>query len=117
MSMSINFTDAACDYIKKMLAKQSGAGFRLSIKKTGCSGYSYLPLIISEVNANDVLIEKMGIKIYIDAAWLHLLKDLTVDYIEEVKTGLKQKKLVFTNPKESNRCGCGESFHIENETL
>jgi Fe-S cluster assembly iron-binding protein IscA len=27
--------------------------------------------------------------------------------------GLKQKRLVFINPKEKGRCGCGESFTIE----
>ena len=53
-----------------------------------------------------------GVKIFIDTSWLHLLQDLQVDYVEEEKTGLKQKRLVFTNPNESSRCGCGESFHI-----
>lgn len=112
--MTVTFTDAACGYIKKMITKENGIGFRLSIKKTGCSGYSYLPAIVDHANATDEVLEVAeGVKIFIDTSWLHLLKGLQVDYIEEEKSGLKQKRLVFTNPNESNRCGCGESFHVE----
>lgn len=109
----ITITEAANAYIEKMLAKNHGIGFRLSIKKTGCSGYSYVPTIIEKINASDVMMEtKTGIKIFIDVNWLHLLHGITIDYLEE-KVGLKQKRLIFTNPQEANRCGCGESFHIE----
>jgi Fe-S cluster assembly iron-binding protein IscA len=38
---------------------------------------------------------------------------LLVDFIEETTNVLKQKRLVFINPKETGRCGCGESFTIE----
>jgi iron-sulfur cluster assembly protein len=111
--MNITITAAACEYIKKMLDKNIGAGFRLSVKKTGCSGYSYYPAIVEKVNETDqTFTTDNGVKIFIDTSWLHLLQDLHVDYVEEEKTGLKQKRLVFTNPKESSRCGCGESFHI-----
>jgi len=112
MNTNINITAAASEYIKKMLEKNSSAGFRLSIKKTGCSGYSYAPSLVNEVNPKDVAVEADGIKIFIDIAWLDLLADLHIDYVEDDKTGIKQKRLVFTNPKEDSRCGCGESFHI-----
>lgn len=114
MQTNIVFTDAACLYIKKMLEKAQGLGFRLSIKKTGCSGYSYLPEIIAKANPADITFDlSNGVTVFVDATWLHLLADLHVDYIEEEKSGLKQKRLVFTNPNESSRCGCGESFHVE----
>lgn len=109
----MTFTEAAITYIHKMLSKENGLGFRLTIKKTGCSGYAYVPSILSKVNANDIHMEINGLKIFIDPAWRHLLENLTVDCIDEEKSGLKQKRLVFQNPKEANRCGCGESFHIE----
>ncbi len=112
MQPHIIFTDAACDYIKKMIAKQQATAFRLSIKKTGCSGYSYSPEIINEIIATDVKLEIGSLTIYVNPSWLHLLQDITVDYIEEEKAGLKQKRLVFINPNEASRCGCGESFHI-----
>ena len=116
MTIIVTFTDAAAHYIKNRLTKEQGVGFRLSVKKTGCSGYTYLPTIVDTVNEADVSFETThGIPVFIDTKWSALLQGLHVDYVEEDKTGLKQKRLVFINPKESSRCGCGESFHIEGE--
>ena len=114
MHINIHFSDAASDYIKKTIEKKNGKGLRITIKKTGCSGYSYAPLVIDEVNLNDVMLTiQNGVTIYVDSKWLDMLNGVHVDYIEDNKSGLKQKKLTFINPNESSRCGCGESFHIE----
>jgi iron-sulfur cluster assembly accessory protein len=114
MQTNLTVTPAASAYLKHALAKASGVGLRVSIKKTGCSGYSYLPAIMETVNANDVAVQVAdGVTVFLDSTWLHLLDGVTIDYLEEEKSGLKQKRLVFTNKKESGRCGCGESFHIE----
>lgn len=112
--IDIMFTEAACAYIKKTQEKDGSLGFRLSIKKTGCSGYSYFPSMIDNINPADLLLTAApGVTVYVDSAWLDLLNGLRVDYQEEEKSGLKQKRLLFTNPNEASRCGCGESFHIE----
>lgn len=114
MNANITITEAASGYIQKMLEKKPGTCFRLSVKKTGCSGFSYLPSIAEAINPNDTIIEtQQGLKIAVDTIWLHLLQGIQIDYVEEEKSGLKQKRLVFTNPNESSRCGCGESFHVE----
>ena len=111
--MNLIFTNAACDYIKKMIEHDHGVGLRLTIKKTGCSGYSYAPSILEKENSDDhVITTQNGVKIFIDHKWSHMLDGITVDYVEEEKAGLKQKRLVFINPNESGRCGCGESFHV-----
>ncbi len=111
--MNITFTPAACDYIKKMLVKEHGIAFRLSVKKTGCSGYSYQPAIVQSINPADTKLDiTSDIAIYVDPLWQHLLEGVQVDYIEEDKNGLKQKRLIFINPNEASRCGCGESFHV-----
>ena len=114
MSIHLNISENARHYIKQMIEKNHALGFRLSIKKTGCNGYSYLPELVKTINSTDQVFETAeGLKIYVDTAWLHLLQNITLDYIEEDKTGLKQKRLVFINPNEANRCGCGESFNID----
>lgn len=112
MNPNITLTPAATDYIKKMIEKDQGIGFKLSIKKTGCSGFSYVPTIVTDVKTTDIQVETQGINLILDPVWMHLLEGIQIDYIDEDKTGLKQKRLVFSNPKESGRCGCGESFHI-----
>lgn len=110
----LNFTEAALNYIKSKIIQEQAKGFRLSIRKTGCSGYSYAPSIIREELAGDIHFKTDNeINVYLDGAYLDQLQGLTVDFIEEKKEGsLKQKRLVFMNPNEKSRCGCGESFHV-----
>lgn len=114
MTTDIHFTTAASEYIKSMLEKNPGQHFRLSVKQTGCSGFSYFPTLVTEKKTHDqYFIMENGITILIDSMWLSFFNGLQVDYVIEDKSGLKQKRLVFSNPNESSRCGCGESFHIE----
>ncbi|HLB57530.1 MAG TPA: iron-sulfur cluster assembly accessory protein [Gammaproteobacteria bacterium] len=114
MITPISLTDAAAEHIQKILEKKLNAkGFRLSIKKTGCSGYSYVPEIIDQVKKEDIyFVAQHGLNVFIDSDSLSFVKDLVIDYVDD-DAGLKQKKLVFINPNEKNRCGCGESFTIE----
>jgi iron-sulfur cluster assembly accessory protein len=111
----ITLTDAAVAHIKNMLDKQQGAvGFRLSIKKTGCSGYAYVPDIIEHVKEQDLhFVAQAGLPVYLDPECENFVKGLIIDYVADDVMGLKQKRLVFINPNEKNRCGCGESFTIE----
>lgn len=112
-AMNMIITEAACAYINAAIEKQQGKGFRLSVKKTGCSGYSYVPSVVETVIESDQLIEQAGLALYIDPLWQHLLDDIKIDVVEDMKSGLKQKKLMIANNKEAGRCGCGESFHID----
>ena len=114
MSPLITITAEAEQHIKKMLAEKNGIGFRLSIKKTGCSGYAYVPNLIEKIIETDLhFMTSQGLAVYIDPSCEALIKNLVIDYVIEHGLGLKQKRLVFINPNEKNRCGCGESFTIE----
>lgn len=111
----ITLTDAAVTHIKSILNKQEdGIGFRLSIKKTGCSGYAYVPDIINKINDKDIHFTQDNLEVYVDSASENFIKGVIVDYVVDTDSlGLKQKRLIFINPNEKNRCGCGESFTIE----
>jgi iron-sulfur cluster assembly accessory protein len=115
MSQPITFTDAAVAHIKNMIKpNQPGAGFRLSVKKTGCTGFAYLPAIVEAMQANDLhYVVQDNLQIYVDPAALTYFEELKIDFVEETSNVLKQKRLVFINPKETGRCGCGESFTVE----
>jgi len=114
MDPLIALTDAAYEHIKKMVDDESGIGFRLSLKKMGCSGYAYVPSIAKEKIESDIHFRwNNQLSIFIDSSHQAFLKDTIIDYVHDQKTGLKQKHLVFVNPREKNRCGCGESFTIE----
>lgn len=110
----ITLTDAAVEHIQKMLTKENDAiGFRLSLKKTGCSGYAYVPELVKQANpADEHFMTQQGLHVYVDKTHEIFLRGVIVDYMAD-NTGLKQKRLVFINPNEKNRCGCGESFTIE----
>lgn len=114
MEPVLNFTDAAVSYIKNMIIQLQGRAFRISIKKTGCSGYSYAPSVVNQGSEGDIYQRVQdSFDVFLDPQCVDLLKGLLVDFIEEKKEGtLKQKKLVFINPNEKSRCGCGESFHV-----
>ncbi len=53
MQTNLIVTDAACAYIKTKTTAVGGVGLRVSIKKTGCSGYSYVPEVATTINPND----------------------------------------------------------------
>lgn len=110
----IQFTEAALQHIQDMLMKTPDAkGFRLSIKKTGCSGFAYAPTLLNTIMENDLHFVIAGLNIYIDPQAESFIQNLTIDYQLITDSGLPQKKLIFINPLEKNRCGCGESFTIE----
>jgi iron-sulfur cluster assembly protein len=116
MKSIITLTLAAVEHIQNMLEKDpKGIGFRLSIKKTGCSGHAYVPKIINTVVENDIhFLAQNDLPIYVDPDCKTFIEGTIIDYVsDENDTGIKQKRLVFINPNEKNRCGCGESFTIE----
>lgn len=114
MSTTFTLSDTAVTHIQKMLEKFAGIAFRITIKKTGCSGYTYHPEIVKTISDADISFVSHDITICLDKKWLHLLQTLHVDFVAN-KMGLKQQRLIFINPKESSKCGCGESFHIEDQ--
>lgn len=111
--MIITLTPAAKAHIQKMLEnKGKSAAFHLSVKQTGCSGYMYVPEIVSQKKETDAEIHDDDLLIYIDHDAVPLIKGTQIDY---VKKSLGVYQLVFHNPNAEGLCGCGESFQISKE--
>lgn len=110
-TLGVALSDAALRHVLTYLAKQTGSkGIRFSVKKTGCSGLSYVVDYVSTPQENDVVqILTDHYYLYIDKASYPFLKGINVDY---VKQGLNYK-FVFNNPNQTGQCGCGESFTVE----
>lgn len=107
--MAISLTQSAATRVRKYLdARGSGVGLRLGVKKTGCSGYSYVINYADQVSANDIVFEDKGIKVVVDPEALPLVDGTEVDF---VKNGLNEA-FSFRNPNITGECGCGESFNI-----
>lgn len=111
----VHLKPAAHEHIKKFLAQhEDKVGLRFLVKKTGCSGYGYVAELMSEVRPNQdfQVAKESGLSLYLDASSASKLNGMTIDY---VKKSLGQSQLIYDNPNEKDRCGCGESFRIEED--
>jgi iron-sulfur cluster assembly protein len=104
-------TDEAAAAIRQKMAMKDGVkGLLLTVKSTGCSGYSYHLDFTGEENLalNDKF-EKDGAVLYIPKTHSWMLFGMEVGF-EQTKMS---SGFTFTNPNETGRCGCGESFSVE----
>jgi iron-sulfur cluster assembly protein len=85
-----------------------GVGLRLSVKKTGCSGFAYVVNYADDIAADDVVFEDHGVKVIVDRDSLGFIDGTEVDF---VKQGLNEA-FRFRNPNVKGECGCGESFTV-----
>ena len=107
--MSISLTSAAADRVRSFLGRRGhGVGLRLSVKKTGCSGFAYVVNYADEIGGDDVVFEDQGVKVIVDRASLGFIDGTEVDF---VKQGLNEA-FRFRNPNVKGECGCGESFTV-----
>ena len=112
----LTLTEEAAKHIRYLSNKKELLGIRLSVKKSGCAGLSY---VIEAVNASenncldrDLIYERNGARLYVSLKVMPFVDGTTIDYVQE---GLSQF-FKFDNPKMKNECGCGESFGIEVES-
>ncbi len=107
--MSISLTSAAADRVRSFLGRRGhGVGLRLSVKKTGCSGFAYVVNYADEVGNDDIVFEDQGVKVIVDRDSLGYIDGTEVDF---VKQGLNEA-FRFRNPNVKGECGCGESFTV-----
>ena len=107
----ISFSESATKHIVSYLQKNSEySGVRLSVKKTGCSGLSYvIDYVLAPLEGDLTLPLTEHYLVCIDKSSYPFLKNMSVDY---VKQGLNFK-FIFNNPNQTGQCGCGESFTVD----
>lgn len=107
----IKVTSEAAQAIKDKVSGKDGAkGLRLTIKSTGCSGHSYqMDYAMDEDLAADDKIEQGGAVLYIPKINSWMLFGMEIGFAaDKMSSGF-----TFTNPNETGRCGCGESFSVD----
>lgn len=107
----VRLTDVAKSRILSYMTTQGDCkAVRLSVKKTGCSGLSYVIDYVKAPLEHDIVMPLVDdCVICIDKGSYPYLKGIQIDY---VKQGLNQK-FVFNNPNQTGQCGCGESFTVD----
>ena len=105
----ITLTDKAMAEVRKIMEQNKipdTYGLRVGVKGGGCSGLSYSLGFDSEARAGDKILEKEGVRIFIDSKSLFYLSGTQLDFTD----GLNGRGFVFNNPNASKTCGCGSSF-------
>lgn len=107
---SLRVTPKAAAHFSKQLEQQPQlTGIRLSVKKSGCSGFKYHVEHIETIDPNDHCVEVSDtVKLYVASDAKAYLSGMEIDFVRE---GLNTS-IVFNNPNAKDLCGCGESFSI-----
>ena len=106
----ITVTDAAAARAKYLIerAESPVQGIRVGIESKGCSGFAYKVEYAFEQGKFEDIVEHEGVRFYVDPMAVMYLLGSELDYQE----GQMESGFVFTNPNETGRCGCGESFSV-----
>ena len=107
--MSITLTASAANHVQNYLTKRGkGIGLRFGVRTTGCSGMAYKLEFVDAASAEDQTFESNGVKVFVDPKSLVYIDGTELDFVKEgLNEGFK-----FNNPKEKDKCGCGESFNV-----
>ncbi|GBK57741.1 iron-sulfur cluster insertion protein [Edwardsiella piscicida] len=110
MAVPLQFTDAAANKVKSLIADEDNPNLKLRVYITGggCSGFQYGFTFDDKVNDGDMTIENQGAALVVDAMSLQYLVGGAVDYTE----GLEGSRFIVNNPNAKTTCGCGSSFSI-----
>lgn len=104
----VSLTPAAVDRVRHFLDREGGLGFRIDVRRTGCSGWAYEVGIAHEVGESDHVFEDQDFKVLVSDKALPMVSGTTVDFVHE---GLV-REFRFRNPNVTGECGCGESFTV-----
>ena len=108
--MSIQLTESAAKRVQQQLqARGRGLGLRVGIKASGCSGFAYVLDYADQAEADEVVFESNGTRVFVARDALPMLDGLVVDFRRE---GLNEV-FKFDNPNAEALCGCGESFSVQ----
>ena len=105
----VSLSAAAASRIKSVVADQpTGAGLRVAVEGGGCSGFQYEIAVAPAANADDVVVERDGARLFVDPVSLPFLLGSEVDWVDElIGASFKVK-----NPNAKSACGCGVSFSV-----
>ena len=80
---------------------------RVAVDGGGCSGFQY-DIRLDDAAADDLVLEKDGQKVLVDAVSLPFLANAGIDFTDE----LIGARFVVQNPNATSSCGCGTSFSM-----
>ncbi|WP_196138603.1 iron-sulfur cluster insertion protein ErpA [Aliikangiella sp. G2MR2-5] len=106
----IIFTEAASKKALELITEEENPALKLRVYVTGggCSGFQYGFSFDESQAEDDMIIERDGVSLVVDALSFQYLVGSRVDYRED----LEGSRFVVDNPNATTTCGCGSSFSI-----
>ena len=104
----IELTASAVGAIRTAIpgSSQVVEGLRIMVESGGCAGNKYMMGLVPEKEPGDLVIEKDGIKVFLDANSAPLLQGTVLDFT----IGMEGSGFTFSNPNATSSCSCGKSF-------
>jgi iron-sulfur cluster assembly accessory protein len=103
-------TPSAARRVAEILAEDASAkALRVEVLAGGCSGFQYKFDLTDAVQADDLVIEAEGARVFVDQTSLDLLAGAELDF----KDTLMGAHFAVQNPNATSSCGCGTSFSID----
>ncbi len=105
----VNVTDRAARRIAQVLSKEpAGSMLRVAVNGGGCSGFQYAFDIEAKKTDEDLVIERDGAVVLVDAVSLEFLRGSKIDFVDD----LIGQSFKIENPNATASCGCGTSFSV-----
>jgi len=106
---AVTMSDAAAAKVRELIEAEGdpSLALRLAVRPGGCSGFSYDMFFDAQIDATDMVSEKGGVRLAVDAESAAMLGGAVVDFKD---MGLQGGGFAISNPNQTRSCGCGQSF-------
>ena len=109
LRLPVTVTDRAFARLAEIAAEAGETkALRVAVLGGGCSGFQYEIQLEDGPTADDMVIEKDGMRVLIDPESRPFLEGSVIDFTDE----LIGARFAVQNPNASSTCGCGTSFSI-----
>jgi len=107
---SVAVSASAARRIGELIAAEGRPGLKLRVAVAGggCSGFQYTFDFDDRVNEDDLVVERDGIAVLVDAISLDYMAGAEIDFVDD----LIGAAFRVHNPNAEASCGCGTSFSI-----
>ena len=105
----ITLTARAAKQVARIIEGEGdGLMLRVAVQGGGCSGFQYGFTLDDLRNDDDLVLERDGVTVLIDAVSVAYLAGSEIDYVDD----LIGSAFKINNPNATASCGCGTSFSV-----
>src|SRR5271170_5444789 len=109
-AQAVSVTPSAAKRIAEILRDDGNPNMmlRIAVSGGGCSGFQYGFTLDDTRNDDDIVVQRDGVTVLVDAMSVEFMKGAEVDFVEDMIGASFQIK----NPNATSKCGCGSSFAV-----